>query len=83
MESLTEEETLRTQVSQPGVTLWVGMGGGDNKCQQKGGNQFAGLEQDEQDGVGCYLGRDDLWGRGGQRLDFSIVKSVIRGPMQK
>lgn len=39
MESLTEEETLGAQVSQPGVKLWVGMGGGCsgyNKCQQKG-----------------------------------------------
>lgn len=39
MESLTEEETLGTQVSQSGVKLWVGMGGGCsgyNNCQQKG-----------------------------------------------
>lgn len=38
-ESLTEEETLGTQVSQPAVKLWVGMGGGCsgyNKCQPKG-----------------------------------------------
>lgn len=49
----------------------------------RAGNQFVRPEQDEQDGVGCYLGRNDLWGMGEHRSDFNIGKSVIREPMQK
>lgn len=63
-EKPAKEETLGIQVSQPGVKPWVGMGGVlatiDANREARGGNQFAWLEQDEQDGVGCHPGEDEL-----------------------
>lgn len=47
------------------------------------GTSLEGRGQDEQDGVGCYLGRNDLWGMGEPRSDFNTGKSEIREPMQK
>ena len=85
MESLTEEETLRIQVSQPGVRLWVGwleavQATINANRKARGGNQFVWLGQDEQDGVGCHPGEDELCvsGVGEQRADSSVAKSAIR-----
>lgn len=63
------------------MKLCVGMGGVlatiNANREARGGNQFAWLEQDEQDGVGCRPGEDELcmsgWG-GGTEIRFQHCK---------